>query len=389
MSASPIRVVHTVASLKHGSGGMSRSVPALCEALGALGLDVALVSQAARWPEDTSAAPDPALVRTELVPAVNFPRLRMSFAPGYESRLERICAGASILHDHGLWLPVNHSVARVAARTGVPRVVSPRGMLDAWSLEYRSWKKGLAWRAYQRRDLASVRAFCVTSEQEAESLRALGFRQPVAVVPNGVTLPVGAKAGVPGARIRTALFLSRLHPKKGLPDLVRAWAAIRPAGWRLVVAGPDEGGHRRAVESDVRSLGLAENITFTGPADEDSKWRLMLEADLFVLPTLSENFGIVVAEALACAVPVIATRGAPWGELSSCGCGWWVDTGAPALEAALREALALPDAARAEMGARGRALVVRKYVWAAVARSTGEFYAWLLGTGTRPACLAE
>lgn len=384
-----IRVVHTLASLKRSSGGTSRSVPVLCESLGALGLDVTLLSQDARWPADSDIIPDPASVRTELVRSVNIPRMRASYSPGFSRRLAQLCADADILHDHGLWLPTNHAAARVALCRGVPLVVSPRGMLDAWSLKYRSWKKRLAWRAYQRADVEVARAFCATSPQEAAGLHSLGLSQPIAVIPNGVDLPPLSKVSGLGQRVRSAVFLSRLHPKKGLLDLVRAWAAARPAGWNLVIAGPDEGGHRREVEAAVRDAGLVQDVQFVGSVEGLEKRRLLMGADLFVLPTLSENFGMVVAEALACAVPVLTTRGAPWEDLVTHKCGWWVDTGAEPFEAALRAAVALPDQERAAMGLRGRALVEDKYAWPAIASSLKELYLWLLGRGERPDCIVN
>jgi glycosyltransferase involved in cell wall biosynthesis len=382
-------VLHTMASLKRSSGGTSRSVPRLCESLGSLGLETTLLSQSARWPVDCDIVPDPAIVRTEMVGAVNSPWLRLSYAPWFERRLAQLCAGADILHDHGLWLPSNHAAARVARRGAVPLIVSPRGMLDAWSLEYRSWKKRVAWQLYQRNDLAAARAFCATSLQEAASLRGLGFRQPVAVIANGVDLPPIDSLFRPHRPIRTALFMSRIHPKKGLLDLVRAWSSVRPSGWRLVIAGPDENGHRGTVESAVRAAGLAAQVQFSGPVEGEEKRRLMIEADMFVLPTLSENFGMVVAEALAFCLPVLTTRGAPWEDLVTHNCGWWVETGSGPVEAALRKAVELPDSERSAMGLRGRALVERKYAWSAIAASTREFYAWLLDAGPRPACIVD
>jgi glycosyltransferase involved in cell wall biosynthesis len=112
-----------------------------------------------------------------------------------------------------------------------------------------------------------------------------------------------------------ALFLSRLHPLKGLGMLIDAWAEIPHAGWQLLVVGTDEAGHEAEIKARVERRGLAGAVTFGGPRYGDEKVAVMQAADLFVLPTHSENFGIVVAEALACGVPVITTKGAPWGEI--------------------------------------------------------------------------
>jgi glycosyltransferase involved in cell wall biosynthesis len=297
-----------------------------------------------------------------------------------------------VIHDHGLWLPTNHAAAATAQRLGIPLIVSPRGMLEPWAWRYKAWKKSLAWRLYQRRDLEGAAAFCCTSEMEGRNLRALGFRQPIAVIPNGVDLPPlectsRCPSGGPSAE-RIALFLSRLHPKKGLLDLVKAWSIVRPAGWRVVIAGPDERGHRREVEAAISRAGLESVFAFAGPAADCEKSALFRQADLFVLPTLSENFGVVVAEALAHGVPVITTKAAPWQCLERDGGGWWIDGGPAPLADALRAATALSDAERAVIGARGRAIVEARCSWTRIADQMLDFYGWVAGSGGQPDCLA-
>lgn len=116
------------------------------------------------------------------------------------------------------------------------------------------------------------------------------------------------------------------------------------------------------------------------------KAALYREADLFVLPTFSENFGLVVAEALAYGLPVITTRGAPWADLETYGCGWWIETGMEPLVPALRAAMALSNAERRAMGERGR-VYVRRYDWDVIAAETLALYRWVLGQGERPACV--
>jgi glycosyltransferase involved in cell wall biosynthesis len=154
-----------------------------------------------------------------------------------------------------------------------------------------------------------------------------------------------------------------------------------------VVAGPDEQGHRAEVEQRARARGIGADVTFTGPVDDDAKWDLYRASDLFVLPTFSENFGVVVAEALACGVPALTTTGAPWRELEAERCGWWVPPEAEALAEALRDATARPDAERRAMGQRGRALVEARFSWTQVAADLHAAYRWLLGEGRLPACV--
>lgn len=315
-----------------------------------------------------------------------------SFLPGRSDFEKAVTAAVrdgssseTLVHDHGIWLPSNHATVRAAWHTGVPRVVSVRGMLSPWSLARKSAMKWAAWRLYQRRDLEKADLLHATSETECRDIQRSGLTLPVAVIPNGVAVPARIASHPDERKTRRALFLSRLHPVKGLLDLVEAWAIVRPEGWELVLAGPDADGHRAEVEREVRGRGLTKQVQFIGEVTDEAKWPLYHSADLFVLPTHSENFGIVVAEALAAGLPVITTHGAPWADVESYECGWWVKVGPEPLAEALAKAIRLRPEQRAEMGRRGRCLVEASYSWSRVGRNMALAYGWLLGRGPRPA----
>lgn len=371
-----------MASLSRDTGGPAVSVPSLAHAIREYGCDAELMAMDGIDGHHTSNS-------------VSIPSGASAYKGnrvGWREFLEHQLTGKSIsiIHDNGLWLPFHHKVARAAARHRCDRIISPRGMLEPWALRQKAWKKTLAWHAYQFRDIRSAAVIHATAAQEAHNIRELGIASPIAVIPNGVDVPplgrVQNESSGP-RQTRTALFLSRLHPKKGLPNLIHAWAALRPAGWRLVIAGPDDNGHRGKIEQMVRNSRLDDVVTFAGPAYGDDKAALYGEADLFVLPTHSENFGVVVAEALAWQVPVITTRGAPWQALETQRCGWWTEIGVDPLVEALREATSLSDEQREEMGARGRALVECEYSWPRIAEQMIEVYRWVLGDGPKPDCV--
>jgi glycosyltransferase involved in cell wall biosynthesis len=273
-----------------------------------------------------------------------------------------------------------------ALQTKKPYMVSPHGMLEPWAWRHNAWKKRPVWWAWEKRNVESAAVLQATAYEEAANLRALGLRNPIAIIPNGVDIP--KLRPLPHQKeVRTALFISRIHPKKGLLNLVKAWALLRPKDWRMVIAGPSEGGHEAEVKKAVIEAGLENQFEFPGPVYEGAKWDLYNQADLFVLPTYSENFGVVVAEALAAAVPVITTKGAPWHELIEYNCGWWVDVGIDHLVTALREAFALSDNERQEMGLRGRTLVQEKYSWPTIATEMASVYRWILGVEAKPDCI--
>jgi len=301
--------------------------------------------------------------------------------------------GADVAHVHGLWNGFSQAVPGASARCGIPYIVSTHGMLEPWAWAYHAWKKRPIWWLWERRFLKRAALLHATAESEVIGLRALGLRNPVAVIPPGVNMalkPVSPTFNQGrDKKERLLLFLSRVHPKKGLLNLVKAWSQVRPQGWCVVVAGPDQGGHLAEIQAAVNDAGLKNDFRFLAPVSGDAKWNLLKSADIFVLPTHSENFAIVVIEALACGIPVLTTKGAPWEQLVTRDCGWWVDIGVEPLAAALREATSLSDQQRYEMGQRGRRLVEEKYAWPKIARDLLATYNWVLDgkLGNPPHCV--
>jgi glycosyltransferase involved in cell wall biosynthesis len=290
-----------------------------------------------------------------------------------------------IVHDHCVWNPYTHRLASYCRARGIYRVVSTHGMLEPWSLAQKKWRKRLAWWAYQRRDLDEARALHATADSEEGQLRKLGFKQRIINLPNGIDLSF--KSMISGKQLpesdadgrRTVLFLSRIHPKKGIPLLIQAWERVKPDGWRMLVVGPGEQDYIDYLRGLVESADVAGDWTFRNAVEDEGKWEIFSSASLFVLPTYSENFGIVVAEALSAGVPVITTKGAPWSGLRENSCGWWVDANTDDIAAALREATALPVKELKDMGNRGRAWAMRKFSWPTIAEAMVDEYAKLLG----------
>ncbi len=387
-----LTVVHVLASTRADHGGTSRSVPALSEALAAEGVEVHLVTAvpADPAPDEEPILPDGDVHVHRIEERTRLQRTLRS-PLGFYRRLWSVVEDVrpDVIHDHGAWLPSNVVAAWVARRADVPLVVASRGMVTEWSLSHQARKKQAAWHLYQKHVFRQASLFHATAPAEVDDLRALGMTQPIAVVPNGVEIPDALPNGQPTDGKR-ALFLSRLHPKKGLPMLLDAWADLRPEGWTLELVGPSENGHRAELEAQASELGLDGDVVFSGPVDDVDKWHKYAAADLFVLPTHSENFGIVVAEALAAEVPVLTTTGTPWQELEAHECGWWVDPEPEAIRDALATALRQSDATRSAMGRRGREFVESTYTWRAVGQRMRRAYEWLLGAGaSRPSFIRE
>lgn len=345
-------------SFDPGFGGPAYSVPRLGSALASRGISVAL------WAPDGSAMTSPTVPSAPgLVPMT-----------GTLSEAIARFGMPDIIHDNGIWMPHDHRIAGLARAHNIPRLVSLRGMLQPWAINHRRWKKKLAWALYQGRDIRAADMLHATVEGEAESARALGLEGPFCVIPNGVDLPRPITRAQVAKPRRTALFLSRVHAQKGLPMLLDAWAALRPQGWELIIAGPDDTGHSAELAHQIARLKLGGEVELRGAVYDEEKAALFARADIFVLPTYSENFGIAIAEALAYGVPVLTTRGAPWELLVTHDCGWWVDPTEEAILAGLRTAIRLPDGVRQDMGKRGAATVAERFEWGGIAMQFHQQY---------------
>lgn len=385
-----LRAAHVIAGLAPVYGGPSYSVPRLCEALAAAGAGTVLLSVVGKDGGQRDVYEHGYRDRRFAWDYACIPVLRrLLSSQGLSKALRNASVTADVIHNHGLWLMPNVRAAWAAAAERKSLVISPCGMLAPVALAFSRLKKRAFWALLQGRAVRSAACIHATSEQEYEEIRSLGLSNPVAIIPHGTDLPelpAQWPAGPPVERV--VLSLGRIHPKKGLSRLVHAWAKVeaKHPRWRLRIVGPPEAGHDNELRALVMALGLTR-LSVEGPIPGDAKTTAYREADLFVLPTLNENFGLTVAEALAAGTPVISTKGAPWSGLECEGCGWWIDHGVEPLAAALAHAMALPRETLKAMGNKGRAWMARDFSWDSVARDMLDVYLWLARGGEPPATI--
>ena len=298
-----------------------------------------------------------------------------------------------IVHIHGIWDAECRVAARWAIRKDIPLVWSPHGMLAPWAFSYHWYRKMLPWHLYLKRLLRNASAFHATADMEAVWIHEAGFDNPIEIVPLGTHLPDMAflednKRTLTRKRV---LFVGRIHPVKGLENLVRAWAMCDTHGWELRLVGPDNNHYGGCLRQLAAELGCADNVSFVGALFGNDLTVEFCTSECLVLPSFTENFGGVVIDALASGTPVIASKFTPWTELegkksppdSDGGemvgqCGWWVGNEPAALAAALSNMMSLSDSERVAMGLSGRDLVSRKYTWEAVGKRMERVYSQLV-----------
>lgn len=318
-----------------------------------------------------------------------------------------IASYPDIVHCHGVWQYPSLIDLAIKSKLSVPYVISLRGMLDAWAVKNSAWKKKLIGFLFENRHLRNASCIHALCQSEADSIRAYGLKNPIAIIPNGVDLSDFAPSAfnLQGLKKRRRLlFLGRIHPKKGLRELIEAWAMVQEAwgaNWELVIAGWDDGGHLDGLKKQATSLGLqwaagelgsdlcpsSSAFHFVGPKFGAEKDSLLRSVDAFILPSFSEGLPMSVLEAWSYGLPVIMTSqcNIPLGfDLRA---AVRIDPEAESIAEGLRHFFSLPNDEQEAMGLRGRRMVEKQFTWEKIAEDMCSVYKWILGGGSPPACV--
>ncbi len=269
----------------------------------------------------------------------------------------------NVVHINCCWLPSCALLQKWAKKKGYPTILTPHGMLEPWIMKRNFWTRKLpALFLFQKNAIKRADFIHATAESERDNLLKLGYNKKIDIIPNGIDLEEIALKKV-WRKAQNLLFLSRVHQKKGIEVLLKALNELKEENdnFHLTIVGEGEAEYVEQIKALIDNLDLVEKVTFRGGVYGEDKWRQFEQADIFVLPTYSENFGIVVAEALATGTPVITTTGTPWQVLEEYNCGWWVNATPIDIKRAVQSSLKLNEKSLEEMGRNGRKLTEEKF----------------------------
>jgi glycosyltransferase involved in cell wall biosynthesis len=343
--------------------------------------------------EDESELSDGIPASVEMVPASG---VRPAADIRLRAALNSVIEAADVVHVHGLWLPHSLATRMAAAKFKKPLVSSVHGMLEMWELKNKRLKKSIYSLFIERPSLARSRCFRALSEQEAADFRRFGLRSPIAVVPNGIG-PLDRIA--PGAFFRRfpqlsgkamVLYLSRVHYKKGILNLLDAWPSVlrNHPNAHLAVAGPDCQGTVKRAEEIIARYNLKHAVTLCGTLNGETKFAALSAARVFCLPSYSEGQSVAVLEALSIGLPVVITPACNVDGVAESGAGIVTSNEASKLASALSEALSARPADWHCMSESARSLARARFSWSVIGETMHSVYSWMLG-GTRPACLVN
>ena len=454
-----MKTTSVIASLSRNAGGLFESVWRLHQSLAEIpNVSVSVLGLRDEFTDADKAAWSPLNVRAF---STRGPQ-HFGYAPGLKQTLLEL--DEDIIHTHGIWMYPSVVVRDWHRKTGRPYLVSPHGMLDPWAVKNSAWKKKLALLFYEREHLqnaACLRALC---ESEAKAMRAFGLKNPICIIPNGIDVPeigdqkaenknefqlsafpISAFTG----RRKVLLYLGRIHPKKGLVNLLKAWAAVqrtedggrRTEEWVLAIAGWDQGGHEAELKSLASELGLAwmdvreappspprsgsapvsgasfgvspkesvspflgpwnakhiplgsvsafqhVSVLFVGPQFNEDKVVCYQNCDAFILPSFSEGLPMVILEAWAHGKPVLMTPECNLPEGFAANAAIRIEPNVESIVQGLEQLLQSPSSDLCSLGANGRALVAEKFAWPKIAADMKSVYEWVLGGGAKPSCV--
>jgi poly(glycerol-phosphate) alpha-glucosyltransferase len=320
----------------------------------------------------------------------------VGYSPDIYKKIEAI--NPDIVHTQSLWMYLSYANKKYNQKTGTPYIVSPHGMLDRWQLKQSFWKdlkKNIVLRLYEQKHLEHANCIHALCQEEHDAIRALGLKNPIAIIPNGMELPINGNGPGNGQHTvktksnerRKLLFLARIHQKKGIDNLLEAWSLLKPNqhNWELVIAGETKDtDYMQQLLSKRKRLEIETTASFVGGQFGPAKQSILKESDAYILPSFSEGLPMSVLEAWSYNLPALTTPYCNLPEGYVEGAAIKIDTSSESIAEGIRQLMALPDNERKTMGSKGYELVKNRFSWTRVANEMTELYNWVSGKNGKP-----
>jgi glycosyltransferase involved in cell wall biosynthesis len=375
-----MKILHVIPGIAWRYGGTTVAIRSLCSALAELpNTEIELATTDADGPHGR-------IAENEIPKEYSVHLFRRTateqwkYSPSLGNWLRKNAHRFDVVHVHALWSYACHAAARAAYLAGVPYISRPAGMLSDFTFAHGAWKKRLYWCWREEWTVRRASAFHATSSAEREEIRRVRDDAVVHVISNGVddeAWTTDHRQFRDPSRRLTVLFMSRLHPKKGLVDLLLpAWAQVRVDADLLIAGGPDAHlpQYAQRVRFEIHRLGLENRVRMLGNIPPERRWQMYDSADVFVLPSHSENFGIVIAEAMARGCPLITTDKVQACEhVNAAKAGDVIPRSVFALTHALTDLLADVDR-RKRYGECGRNYAQVHFQWRSIAERIHQMY---------------
>lgn len=290
--------------------------------------------------------------------------------------LKEIVKSHDLFHMFGIWVPFHIKLFYQIKKFKKKIIISTLGQTEPWALNQKKIKKKIAWQVYQKKILNNCDYIHATSSIEKEHLLELGIKSPIKVIPHGVIIKDTKKSEILDKNKKVALFFSRIHKKKGIIELLNSWSAVNPKNWCLKIYGPVSDIHYlKEIKTTIIKLSLQETVKLFDPVfDNKKKEEIFLNADCFLLPSKSENFGMSIVEALSFGIPVLTTDGTPWSILENIKAGKVIHLSQDNLTNCLKEILNMNDNELISMGLKGREYILKNFNMENIIKEYIEFY---------------
>jgi glycosyltransferase involved in cell wall biosynthesis len=365
-----MKIIHVISYIRNESAGTTYATVELCEALQRNGCDITLYTLNPIIKREYNFK-----IKSYDTSWYSYPALGNSNKMYYD--LLDDAKDADIIHSHMLWMAPSYYAGIVADKLKKPYVCSPHGAMTKWAWNRSKWKKNIVMFLGQKRALKKVDCFHVTAELEAEELKELNYDAEI----TNITLGIDIKeiSFSKDKKLKRLVYLSRIHPVKGIDILLKAWNRVQDDfnEWELIIIGGADINTSIDYPREMKELSESlknQRVKFLGKLFGKEKDEYLASADILVLPTHSENFGLAIAEALSMSVPVICTKGAPWKGLIEKKAGWWIDIGIEPLVETLKVALNTDKQILDKMGQNGEEWMKKDFSWDSVAKKMIKTY---------------